>query len=257
MLLEELTLQHYNQLNDIDVEILHYILNNQEQVLKMGTIELAKNTNTSKSTITRTAKKIGFNGYSELKYFLREQLKKQVSTYESAVAQLQSDIVATLDLAKESNLEELVESIYNSENIYCYATGNFQQKFAEIFSQQLISTGKKVIFITEESYLELIIPILTQKDMVILFSLSGETETLKPFILKLNTRRITLTTITENKENYFSKHANHSYYYYSTTFDATVNEAKSQQPLTGLMIFTELLFRTYLEYIQKNTIMEN
>ncbi len=251
MLLEEIMLQNFKSLNELDLDILSYIVKHQKAVSKMGSVELARKTNTSKSTITRMAKKIGFKGYSELKYFLREQNKRSVTIYDSAVAELQKDIIATLDLAKESHLEKLVEQMYRSEIVYCYATGNSQRRFAEVFSQQLLTTGKKVIFITEESYLDLIISIIGPDDLVILFSLSGETENLKPFILNLKTRGLPLTTITQNKENFFSKHADLSYYYYSTPFDSTVQRNKSQTSLTGLMIFTELLFRTYLEYVQE------
>ncbi len=256
MLLEEIMLQKYKELNEIDLDILRYVINHQDEVSKMGSVELAKITNTSKSTITRMAKKMGFKGYSELKYFLREQNKQSISIYDSVVTKLQTDILATLDLAKDSTLEQLVEQMYHSEIIYCYATGNYQRKFTEVFSQQLLSTGKKVVFITEESYLELIVSIINPEDLVILFSLSGETEALKPFILNVKAKGIPLATITQNKENYFSKHADFPYFYYSTPFDTTVNKSKIQTSLTGLMIFTELLFRTYLEYAQEKNVQK-
>ncbi len=58
-----------------------------------------------------------------------------------------------------------------------------------------------------------------------------------------------------NKENYFSKYADLSYYYYSTPLESSMQQTNShqalvRQSLTGLMIFTKLLFRTYLVYIQ-------
>lgn len=64
--------QHQKELGDLDKEILSYILENQQEVEKMSIIELGEQVHTSKSTILRLTKKIGFSGFSEFKYFLKQ-----------------------------------------------------------------------------------------------------------------------------------------------------------------------------------------
>ena len=47
--------------------LVDYIINNQEDILKKNINELAKLSYTSSATISRLCKKLGFNGYKELK----------------------------------------------------------------------------------------------------------------------------------------------------------------------------------------------
>ncbi|MEG0443159.1 MAG: MarR family transcriptional regulator [Carnobacterium sp.] len=69
--LEALINQHYRELNESDLQILSYIIQNKEKCKGMTIIALAQETLTSKSTISRIVKKIVFSGYSEFKYSLK------------------------------------------------------------------------------------------------------------------------------------------------------------------------------------------
>lgn len=62
--LEALINAHYHELNENDLQILSFIVNNKQSVHQMTITELAKLTLTSKSTVLRLTKKLGFSGYS-------------------------------------------------------------------------------------------------------------------------------------------------------------------------------------------------
>lgn len=254
MSLEELVLKHYNELNEIDLDILRYVMKYQKKVIKMSSVALAEQTMSSKSTITRVAQKLGFKGYSEFRFYLKEQETKQETMYGSVVEGLNQDILHTLDLqknAKENRLADLVKELDKAEVIYCYATGNTQRKYAELFVQDMLSIGKKTILITEKNYLEAILSTVTERDMFIVFSLSGETKDFMTFILKIKTKGVFLVTITRSQPNFFAKYADLPLYYPSTEYAVVKGVQRQASSLIGLAILVEMIFRLYLEYSQE------
>ncbi|MDD6956729.1 MAG: hypothetical protein PUI58_09930, partial [Solobacterium sp.] len=58
-----------------ELEILRYVLENSSDVESMSIQQLAENISYSTSTILRFCRKLGFKGYPELKFFLRNQIK--------------------------------------------------------------------------------------------------------------------------------------------------------------------------------------
>ena len=62
-----------NSLSPLELEILRYINTHKEDVSNMSIHDLAKTTFVSATTIIRLCKKLNLEGYSHLKYFLRDK----------------------------------------------------------------------------------------------------------------------------------------------------------------------------------------
>lgn len=77
MRLEQLVNSNYSKLNDNDIYILRYILNNKEKCSTISINELAKLCNVSRTTVLRMVQKLGFDGYSEFKVYLKWQIEKE------------------------------------------------------------------------------------------------------------------------------------------------------------------------------------
>ena len=67
----------YADLNDSEKEMIQYIKSHKQEVINMTINELAKILLSSKSSVLRLAKKLGFTGYSELKYALKKEIVKK------------------------------------------------------------------------------------------------------------------------------------------------------------------------------------
>ena len=63
----------YADLNDSEKEMIQYIKSHKQEVINMTINELAKILLSSKSSVLRLAKKLGFTGYSELQSFVHRQ----------------------------------------------------------------------------------------------------------------------------------------------------------------------------------------
>ena len=61
---------HYDELTEAEQEMTRYILNNRELVSQIGIVKLGTLLLSSKSSVLRLAKKLGFNGFSDMKHTL-------------------------------------------------------------------------------------------------------------------------------------------------------------------------------------------
>ena len=77
MTLDELVESHYDELNENDLYIWQYIFHHKTECQKMSIQQLAHACNVSHTSIIRFTKKIGLDGYSELKVYLKWSLNKQ------------------------------------------------------------------------------------------------------------------------------------------------------------------------------------
>ena len=64
-------------LTEIELKVLNYMIDNIEDLNKMGVRGIAKNNFTSTSTIMRLAKKLGYSGFLEMQYNLLSLTKNE------------------------------------------------------------------------------------------------------------------------------------------------------------------------------------
>ena len=75
-------IEHFDLLTTAEKRVCNYIVENRDEVICMHINELAKKTFTSKTVVINMAKLLGFSGYSDIKYYLRNLVdgeKKQSS----------------------------------------------------------------------------------------------------------------------------------------------------------------------------------
>lgn len=241
--------QHQKDLGELDKEILSYILKNQAEIENMSIIDLADSVHTSKSTILRLTKKIGFSGFSEFKYFLKQSAasKSYVGPDVDIIESQMSDITRTIEYAKSLDLKKMLQAIYDAETIYCYGTGYSQRKVIEEFSKLMICVEKRVIVLPNKTEFDMSMPMIKSKDLVIFVSLSGETENVRENMITLTMRDVPTIAITSFGDNYFSRTADYSLFYYITS--VIVGEKSFiANSLIGLNCLMDFVFRKYGEF---------
>ena len=85
-----------------ELEILRYVLENSSDVESMSIQQLAENISYSTSTILRFCRKLGFKGYPELKFFIRNQTKMSSSVSSSemntgSLSKIKANIMTDLE----------------------------------------------------------------------------------------------------------------------------------------------------------------
>ena len=109
MHLDLLINENYKNLNNVDLHVLHFIKNNVFLCTSISIADLAKHCNVSTSTVLRTTRKLNFSGYSEFKYFLKNDIENVEEDSIDVIEILSQDITQTIKVFKQNK---------NINNIY-------------------------------------------------------------------------------------------------------------------------------------------
>ncbi|EEB36727.1 putative transcriptional regulator GlvR [Anaerococcus hydrogenalis DSM 7454] len=117
MKLEELIKKNKEKFTQTDLAIADFLMDNKNDELDLSINELAKKCLTSRTSILRFTQKIGFGGYSEFKYFLKQKdHTKKDQTKED-----------------DKKLNQILESLDKSNNIFIYGNGDFEDIIKKIY----------------------------------------------------------------------------------------------------------------------------
>lgn len=248
MSFEDNVKMHFDELSENDKEIVRYLQQNMADAINSSIIELGEATLSSKSTVLRLAKKLGFRGFSDLKFQLEQDYKADKIIPTDLKQQLHHDIDKTFEYSHQVNFQPLIEAIHDASNVYIYPTGFSQQNFAREFSNDLLIAGKKNYLLDGTTNFDRVTRKLNQNDFVIVVSLSGNTPLIKNAIKMLNFRKVPFCSITEFSRNYLSEHANYQLFYEASVIP-TAEPGDKMSSMTSLPIILGILSRKYREFV--------
>lgn len=117
MKVDELVSKYFNQLNENDLHIWQYIASNKKKCSDCTIEELSKLCNSSKSSIYRFARKLSLNGYSELKYGLKNDVNLSVMDDDILTA-FCDNLTKSIGEYKKHNYTGVCELIYHSQKVF-------------------------------------------------------------------------------------------------------------------------------------------
>ena len=164
----------YSTLSDNEKDMIQYIRNHKADVVDMPINELAKVLLSSKSSVLRLAQKLGYTGYSELKYSLKKDIVKKAVVPTDLVEKFRKEIDKTFEYASQVNFASLISEIHKARQVILYATGFTQNNYTKQFSSELFMSGRSNYIVSGETNFEVISHSLTSDDFVIIISLSGK-----------------------------------------------------------------------------------
>lgn len=141
----------YEKMGSAEKKIADWIIENPDALVPLSISELADSCGCSEATVVRFARRLGFNGYQELKISLAQesgktQLNDAVSESDSCFEifeKVSNDIYCTLEMTKNSidktALEQAAELVLNARKTVVFGLGNsasvatdMQHKFLRI-----------------------------------------------------------------------------------------------------------------------------
>lgn len=242
-------------LSETDKEILSFILANKKRVAKIGISELSQEIHVSNSSIIRFTKKLDLKGFSELKFLLAQDLKQEKQPTEKngaiSLIQLQNqDMEQTKGMIQQTDFSAIIEAIAQADTIYCYGTGFSQKNAISELAQALMYKNKRVLSFPAKREFDMNMPLITRNDLVVIISLTGETEAIKPNIEMLNLRKIPLLSITNLQKNYLAQQADLNLYYVSSPFSYNDQSNANMYSFITLSLVIDTLVRRYFEFYQ-------
>lgn len=249
MILEEMINKYYDQLNENDLYIWQYIYHHKEECQKMSIQQLAKECNVSHSTIIRFTKKIGLDGYSELKYYLKWSLNQENKFDYQTLNNVTNELKETINMMKNRDLDQILKLIKEAKHIYVYSTGDVQRHAAKELKREFVFCKKIFYLIEGETEIDDVLRYVTKNDIFILMSFSGDNEIIVTLARALKRLKIPAIGIGIgiDRKNLLSQYVNEYIGFKTSTFQTGYfnNEYCCS---SHYFLITNMLFLRYLEY---------
>lgn len=213
-----------DSMTPLESEIASYILNNKDAVTKLKIQELADILFISKSAIHRFVKKIGFNGFNDLKVSIakenadllennsyinvnypfqakdnpRQIAFKLLELYEKAI----KDTFEYVDLDQIKAVSQLIDSA-DIIDVYTHAHNS---NIAENFQDKMLTIGKSVNCPSSFYNQRLTVLASDQKHVAIILSYSGKATFILPIVKKLYEKGVKVIQIGKAGSNYYSQY---------------------------------------------------
>lgn len=210
-----------DSMTPLESEIASYILNNKDAVTKLKIQELADILFISKSAIHRFVKKIGFNGFNDLKVSIakenadllennsyinvnypfqakdnpRQIAFKLLELYEKAI----KDTFEYVDLDQIKAVSQLIDSA-DVIDVYTHAHNS---NIAENFQDKMLTIGKSVNCPSSFYNQRLTVLASDQKHVAIILSYSGKATFILPIVKKLYEKGVKVIQIGKAGSNYY------------------------------------------------------
>lgn len=220
--IEEVTLQH----NDSRKTIGEFLLANPDKMTDLSMKQVAEQAFTSKTSLVRFAKKLGFSGWNEFVIAFKEEQKNEqkylgeidpnipfesIDSYESIANKLKTlqieSLEDTFNVNGGSNLFKVTQLLLNANIIMIFCISPYIY-LADIFRRKMMTIGKNVI-VANPLEGSIATQTLTSNDCAIMISYSGNNETIEPIIhiKELLDRDVPLIGITSGGENTLRQNA--------------------------------------------------
>lgn len=234
-------------INDADIsltpnemDIVRQLNNRLDSIPKASINQLSKELFTSVSTLHRTIKKLGFNGYTEFKYQIQDYLNHEKHLSKISKNYLES-VINEITLTHKINdyeLSKVAQAILSKKNKFCYGTGWKQKQLVDNFSNDLLYFGES--FTTLRTIDDLLIASehMDSDSLLLIVSVYGEPSEYINALKQVQLKNVTLVSITVDKMNTLSKYANFPLFYKD---DSILTKDKPWTALTLSYLLTELI----------------
>lgn len=250
MRLEDLVSQNYNKLNDNDRHIWVYILRHKEACKTMSIHQLAAACNLSHTTILRFTQKLGLEGYSELKIWLKWADKENIGINQTEVDACYQDIIQTLSYLKGRDCSDIFKLIDRSNRVFIYGSGQVQRNAAEELKRSFLFLDKQFHNLEGGMEIQILLDYVKGDDIFFLLSHSGENESMLDVAAKLKQKGCKTIAITRVGNNSLSRlcDIHLSFFNHLIRVDSWGNELYMT---SHFFLINELLMLKYMEYINK------
>lgn len=248
--LDSIINENYNNLNQIDIHILSYVKTNISECVNLSISDLAKKCNVSSSTILRMTQKLGFSGYSEFKYFLKNDSKKEKDACIDTVELINQDIAQTNRVfLRNKQINDIYELFYNADHIYAYGTGLGQRLMLEEFARCFMNVNRHVVLIQGTGELKIVSNNISKKDIILIASYSGNVDKYRDSLMNLEITGVPIISITNLENNELSSVANYNLYFQNSFKNKDLNISRSSYLTLHLVL--HLLYDGYVKYLNE------
>ncbi|GFK23793.1 MurR/RpiR family transcriptional regulator [Tetragenococcus halophilus] len=247
MRLEE-RINQVSSFSNIEYVLLEYIISAKSKVIHMQAAELAQDTYTSPASVTRLSQKLGFSGFNEFKFFLKQEVNERKTNKIKGWHLSQSDIEKTINLIEEVNLLPINRLIAEAKNVFVFGTDWGERNTAEFLARNFMSVGIYMTIIPSITELRWICEKIQKDDVIIIISYSGEGKDVTELSQLLKLKKVKIISVTPLTKNQLSNLSSNNLYYQATQLEGVSEDPNTEYNLfTTLHVVLDALFRNYFD----------
>lgn len=193
-----------------ELYVFTYLDKNKEEVIDLSVKELSEKTFVSTATVMRVAKKLGFSGFTELKYAIKQELDSRKSQSEARKSleivkqNLLNEVSITKDNLPDDEVKQVAAILKSKKRIHMFAKG-LTLTVLEYAAKQL-QTAYRPVYLYNDTHIAYInAEAFTEDDVIFLASLSGKTHQVIRVAQIAKSRGASIVTITGRRVNELSK----------------------------------------------------
>ncbi|MBC1981526.1 MurR/RpiR family transcriptional regulator [Listeria welshimeri] len=198
-----------SRLSETEKYLWKFITKNINKIPNLSIVKLSELANVSTSTIVRTMKKKGYEGFTAFKHHLKDEqnttinfsnVEKIDTEIKSSILKNEQEVIRTLNMINTGVIEDAIQKMESSERIIIFARA-FSEFIAEEMKIKFQLANKYCELHTDPNIIKIMSQHLKKTDTVIFVSLNGETEELIDAAKNCYNKEIGTITITTNKES--------------------------------------------------------
>lgn len=248
MVIEELVAVYYSKLNENDLIIWEYIKEHMEECSGISIENLAKKCNVSRTTISRFAKKLHLEGFAELKYNLKKNQSNLTRKEEQIdINEIFHNYHFMLDDIRHKDFTLTAQMIEEAEKIIIVATGTMQHLAAQELQRLFMKSGKFMNIVMGAAEMRQLSNWMTEKDLVIFISLSGEKMEAVNLARNLKVKGVQMISITKVSRNSLAEYADEAIYVQFG--DVQLSGVGRHMNLAMFFTIIELMYVYYYNYL--------
>ena len=240
--------ENYDRLSISEQQAIDYLMK-QDNIEHTTLKEIKQEILVSSSTVIRACKKLGYNTFIDLKYDLKmskELTKNNNATSSNFITlkeQLSVEFSRTMSILNQDDFDIFADKIINARRIFCLGSGSSYMVMSD-FNRKL-----KLINLWSNDYFEhysikRIPDICTKDDVILVFSLGGNTDVINDCVLATKQNGATILSITSLANSPLAKMSDHLI----KVYDAPKNRKKIRSRLM-LNVVGIILFETIVNTI--------
>ncbi len=186
-----------------------YTIENSEKILYQTLREVATSTNVGEATVLRFCNKIGCTKFAELKLMLAKDSKEEeTSTSDNLLDKVSCNLKTIIEnsrlILSEKNINKTIDLVKKSERLYFYGVGSsgISAKEAEVIFNRI---GVHSLAVMDAHFQTIYASNMNKKDVIIAFSISGNTKDIYDSLLTAKKSGAKLIVITNYIESPIAK----------------------------------------------------
>lgn len=225
--------EQIKSLNELELSIYQFVMENQKKVQYMKIRDLAEETHVSTTTILRFCKKMGCDGYTEFKIRYRQHLQEvENQKFSDNNLELIDFLKKTSSPEFEQKLDELARIMEREKRIIFMGSG-MSGISAKYGARYFSSIGKFCLYIDEPHY-PTNCPFF-ENALVTVFSVSGESNDIIGHVNRLKQGNCKIFSITNRENCTLARLSDYNLSYYVTYVRIGIYDITTQIPAISLI----------------------